>query len=79
MKFEDIVFPVYRRYKNGGSYFKIINEKSFEEVRPLGSRRLVSVVNARQFPEMTFIRDLVFDYHKMAEEISAEEYEKFKG
>ncbi len=79
MKFEDIVFPVYRRYKNGRSYFKIINERSFEEVRPLGASRIVTVTEAKQFPEINFIRDLVFHYSDMAEVISAEEYEKFKG
>jgi CRISPR/Cas system-associated protein endoribonuclease Cas2 len=79
MKFEDIVFPVYRRYKNGRSYFKIINERAFEEVRPLGSKRIVSLTDAKQFPEMNFIRDLVFNYSEMADEISAEEYEKFKS
>ena len=78
MKFEDIVFPVYRRYKNGKSYFKIINENTFEEVRSLGSRRLVSVTVARLFPEKNFIRDLVFNYQEMAEQITMEEYEDFK-
>ena len=79
MKFEDIVFPVYRRYRNGRSYFKIINERSFEEVGSLGTKRIVSVTEAKQFPEMIFIRDLLVNYKGMAEEISAEEYERFKS
>jgi hypothetical protein len=79
MKSEDMQFPVYRRYRNGRSYFKIINERSFEEVRALGERRLVAVIEARQFPEMIFIRDMLFNFESMAEEITAAEYERFKG
>jgi len=30
------------------------------------------------FPEKNFIRDLVFNYQEMAEQITMEEYEDFK-
>jgi hypothetical protein len=79
MKFEDIQFPVYRRYKNSRSYFKIINPRRFEEIKVIGSKRVIHMIEAHLFPEMNFIRDLAVNYREMAEEISAEEYEAFRN
>ncbi len=75
MTFEDIEFPVYRKYKNGRNYFKILNARSFEEVQFIGAKPQVRQVQASQFPEFAFIRDLVLDYGAMAEAITVEEYE----
>lgn len=74
MNFEDINFPVYRKYKNNKSYFKIINPRLFEEVQIIGSKKVVKQIAANLFPEMNFIRDLVYDYAARALEIGAEEY-----
>jgi len=74
MNFEDINFPVYRKYKNNKSYFKIINPRLFEEIQVIGSKKIVKQITANLFPEMNFIRDLVYDYAARAVEIGAEEY-----
>ncbi len=74
MSNEDIHFPVYRKYKNNKSYFKILSFKLFEEIQIIGSKKLVKQIEANQFPEMVFIRDLIFDYKIMAEEIGEGEY-----
>ena len=74
MKIEDIQFPVYRKYKNNKSYFKIINALEFEQIQVVGAKKIVSRAKATQFPEMSFIRDLIFNYEEMAEEIGQEEY-----
>jgi hypothetical protein len=76
MNFEDIVFPVYRKYKNNRSYFKIINPRLFEEIQVIGDKKLVRQVEVRLFPEINFIRDLVFNYKEMAVEINESEYGK---
>jgi hypothetical protein len=76
MSFEDIKFPVYRKYKNNRSYFKIINPLEFEEIQVIGSNRLVKRTEARQFPEKNFIHDLVYNFSGMAEEIGEEEYHR---
>ena len=75
MKDEDIHFPVYRKYKNNKSYFKILSFKLFEEIQIIGSKKMVKQTEATQFPEMVFIRDLLFDYKEMAEEIDETEYD----
>jgi hypothetical protein len=74
MNFEDINFPVYRKYKNNKSYFKIINPRLFEEVQIIGSKKVIKQIEANLYPEMNFIRDLVYDYKEMADEIQEEEY-----
>lgn len=78
MNFEDINFPVYRKYKNGASYFKIMNPAIFEEIQVIGSKKLVRQTEAKLFPEKNFVRDLVYNYKEMAYEINEEEYEGLK-
>jgi hypothetical protein len=78
MNFEDMKFPVYRKYKNNKSYFKIINPTQFEEVQVIGSRKIIKLTEARLFPEKMFVKDLVMNYKEMAEEITEEEYEGIK-
>jgi hypothetical protein len=74
MNFEGIKFPVYRKYKNNKSYFKIMNPTAFEEIQLIGSRKIIKHIEAKLFPEKTFIHDLVFNYAAMADEISESEY-----
>jgi hypothetical protein len=74
MDLKDINFPVYRKYKNNKSYFKIIQPKLFEEIQIIGSKKIIKEVEAKQFPEMLFISDLLSNYSQMADEISEEEY-----
>lgn len=69
---------MYRKYKNNKSYFKIINPRQFEEIQVIGSKIVVKLIDAHLFPEMNFIRDLVYDYAGMADEISEAEYNKRK-
>ncbi len=79
MRAQDKEFPIYRKYKNNKSYFKIINPRLFEEVQALGQQRIIKLVEAKQFPEMVFINDLIANYSAMADEITEKEYEAFKG
>ena len=78
MDFKDINFPVYRKYKNNKSYFKIIQPKLFEEIQIIGSKKVVKLTEAKQFPEMLFISDLILNYSEMADEINEEEYLKVR-
>jgi hypothetical protein len=73
MAFEDIQFPVYRKYKNGKSYFKIISRNEFEEIQILGSKKIINTIKAVQLPEMNHVYDLVYN-KAIAQEISEKEY-----
>jgi hypothetical protein len=79
MKIEDIHFPVYRKYKNSKSYFKIIHPRLFEEIQVIGSKKVIKQIEAKLFPEVLFIKDLVLNYYEMADEIAEEEYLKIKA
>jgi hypothetical protein len=78
MDFKGINFPVYRKYKNNKSYFKIIAPNLFEEIQLIGNKKIVKQIEAKQFPEKVFIHDLIFNYSLMAEAISYNEYEMLK-
>lgn len=78
MAFEDIHFPVYRKYKNGKSYFKIISRNEFEEIQLIGSKKIINRITATQLPEMNHVYDLVYN-KELALEVTLEEYEKING
>lgn len=73
MAFEGINFPVYRKYKNGKSYFKIISREEFEEIQIVGTKKIIHLVTAKQLPEMNQIYDLVYD-RNLTETITDSEY-----
>ncbi len=52
-------FPIYRKYKNSETYFKINNEKSFEEISFVGSKTFHYVIEAKQYPEFLRIKDMM--------------------
>lgn len=71
---ESTKFPQYRRYKNGLSYFQILSEVEFDEIKILGGKHIKQHVIARRYPEKLFINDLLFNYKDFAEEIKEQEY-----
>ena len=74
MAFEDIQFPVYRKYKNNTSFFKVISRTSFDEIQLIGSKAKLSTITATQFPEMNHIYDLVYNYPAFGSEITENEW-----
>jgi hypothetical protein len=71
---EVIHFPIYRKYNNNKRFYKIINSREFEELQIIGSKTRVNHVLATQFPEFSFINDLIGNYSAFATEITEEEY-----
>lgn len=79
MAFEDIQFPVYRKYKNNNTFFKITSRDRFEEIQIIGARAKLNVITATQFPEMNHIYDLVYNHEGLGSEITENEWlEQFK-
>jgi hypothetical protein len=56
---DDFIFPIYRKYKHGRNYFKINSKNQFEEFQIIGSKKIHHVIDAKQFPELNFIIDLI--------------------
>ncbi len=76
MNSEDIVFPIYRKYKNKKNFFKIISNKQFEEIQLIGDKVIVKEIRATQLPEYNHINDLLYHYKAFAEEMTEAEYLK---
>lgn len=72
-------YPVYRRYLNGRSYFKISSPDELEELQLMGSRCFIHQLKAKILPERNFIYDLTFAYENHCEVIEAAVYEEFKA
>ena len=78
MAFEDIQFPVYRKYKNGKNLFKILSPDEFEELQVVGSKVILKKTRATQYPELLFVQDMLLNFHPMADESTPEEFDELK-
>ena len=77
MKNEDTSFPQYRRLVNGKAFYKIINDRRFEEIQFIGSKKQVYSIQAKQYPEMLKIQDMINCHEGIYVVISEEEYDIF--
>ncbi len=68
-------YPVYRKYHNGLSWFKITSPETFVEIRKMGSRYLISEHETKILPERVMLNDLLYDYSAFAVEIEQAEYD----
>ena len=73
------MFPVYRKYINNKSYFKVFDSESFEEIQVLGSNYWIYEFKAKILPDRYFIKDLIEMEGGRWVEISAEIYNDFKN
>lgn len=75
----EVNYPVYRKYKNDLSWFRISGPDSFDEIRKMGSRYLKSVHTVRILPERVMLQDLLYDFQAFAVEIDADEYHRIEA
>ena len=67
-------FPQYRKYKNMETYFKIISEKEFEEIKVVGKKYILHTVKAEQYPERLRIQDMLENEEELWDVITEEEF-----
>jgi len=67
-------FPLYRKYPDNKTFFKIISEKEFEEISYIGNKQLVQKVEAITYAERLYISDMLENKQGYYEVISEEEY-----
>ena len=70
-EFYSPVFPLYRKL-NEFCFFKIIDKKTFEELKIMGKKYMFSTINIVQFSERIYIEDVL----KMGIEIDKSIFEK---
>lgn len=76
---QKITYPVYRKYANGMSFYKIISPSVFEEIKILGNTKSLHLFEAKILPDRNYIYDLTFNYEKHWIACSEEEYESIKA
>lgn len=71
-------FPLYRKYSNNKSYFKIISESKFEEIQVLGNKITLHIFEVKILPDRNYIYDLIYNYANHWVICDATEYEQLK-
>jgi hypothetical protein len=52
-------FPLYRKYSNDKSYFKVESESEFIQLQVIGKKVIESRITVVQYPERLLISDLI--------------------
>jgi hypothetical protein len=68
-------FPQYRKLSNEKSFFKILNNSSFQEVQVIGKKKIFHTVEAKQYPEMLRIQDMLQLHAEFYESSTKEEWD----
>ena len=56
---KDNFFPQYRKLSNEKAFYKIVDERNFEEIQLIGSKKLIYSTYAEQYPEILRIKDML--------------------
>jgi hypothetical protein len=62
-------YPIYRKFTGINVWFKITSDTSFIEIKKMGSKTLVSKVEAVQFPEKLLIQDMIMKHENRWEDV----------
>ncbi len=69
-------FPQYRKYRNLETYFTILSDKAFEELKVIGGKYVETKVVASQFPEQLLIQDMLNNEGNRWETLTANEFQE---
>jgi hypothetical protein len=72
-------FPIYRKYYNDKSFFKINSSKHFLELKITGSQKEEFEFKAKIHPDRVFIQDMIAMENGHWVESSAEEFEQIRS
>ena len=75
----EIIFPIYRKYKNEKSFFKIISKTEFEEIKFLKNKGELHYFKAKILPDFNFILDMINDFTPYWEASSEKEFKIAKS
>lgn len=73
-----ILFPVFRKYSNNKSFFKIISKSEFEEIKFLNEKAELHCFTAKILPDFNFINDMIENHNNHWVESNEEEFKKMK-
>lgn len=72
------MFPIFRKYSNNKSFFKVFDADSFEEIQVMGSNYWIYSFVAKILPDRNFIKDMIEMEGGGWIEISERTYNAFK-
>ncbi len=70
-------FPQYRRYKNGRSYFKVLNQEEFVEYKLNINLLEEHYFKAEILPDRNYIQDMLHDYEPYWEVVDEVTFRQF--
>jgi hypothetical protein len=76
MKENIIQFPQYRMLSNKKSLYKILDDRNFEEIQFVGSKKKRYVILAEQYPEILKIQDMLTLFEGVYVKINEDEWLK---
>ncbi len=56
---KDNLFPQFRKLSNEKAFYKILDERNFEEIQLIGSKKILHKTVAEQYPEILRIQDML--------------------
>lgn len=71
-------FPVFRKYRNDSSFFKILSAEEFEEIKKMPKGYGLFNFKAKILPDFNYIHDMLYDFHLHWVEIEESEYQELK-
>ncbi len=72
-------FPIYRKYDNDKSFFKITSSEHFLELKITGSQKEEFEFKVNIHPDRIFIQDMIAMENRHWVESSAEEFEQIRS
>lgn len=75
----EIEFPLYRKYKNDKSFFKVTSDSSFEEITFIKEKATFHLFNAKILPDRNYIFDMIYNYEPYWNKSNKEEFEEAKS
>lgn len=59
MNSKEVTFPIYRKYVGIDTWFRIESDRNFTEIKRIGKNYLLNNIEAKQYPEMLLIQDMI--------------------
>jgi hypothetical protein len=79
MQSENIQFPVYLKYKNNTSYYRIDSLESFVELQKMGTKVFKYEIKAKIYPDRLRILDMIVNEEQLWSTIDSEEFNALAG
>lgn len=70
----EISFPLYLKYPNNKSFFKLHSAEQFEELQLIGKKYALHTITVKILPERVLIGDMIANENGLYQASSAEEW-----